>query len=239
MKKTLSLLLFSFSILFAQDILNVKIDVLKLQKIIIQEEKLSYMYEQYLLNEYKYPTISNLQTQEYLGEHYYKKNIFGEDIDFFDNTKAQIKYAIKKDVKDYMHLLYKRDIYREYTSVFVSFNEQNVDANNSYIQIILNSKKAKNIFNILKTDFINKNCLGDIENEYCIYDENSIRWYNNDKNYIEYNLEEFNNGNIFIEKESQLSDTKLDDLSIGSFVYTKNGNKYYKIANNNYQKISK
>lgn len=225
MKKILFPVLFLLLTVFANDNLHEKQkNVLYVQNLIDIEEKIATEYEKYLLVEFKIPTMSDLTTKEYLGVNFSNKNIFGNDIDFKDALNLEVKLAIDSNDKDYLQALYNRDLYRDRTSVFI-------DGTTSYVLITLKSQEAKNIHSILQAgNSINKNCLGEITSKYCSKDINTIRWYNANGNWIEYDKKGFENTNITIQNSSVLNDIKIDNLKVGSYIFLENGYRYIKVV---------
>lgn len=76
-------------------------------------------------------------------------------------------------------------------------------------------------------------------NKYCSVNETSIRWYNSTSNWIEYSKKDFDNGNVTVENTSLLSDTRLEALPVGTYIYLKNGAKYIKLMSSGTLKILK
>ena len=115
---------------FSQDTLTAqKQNTLYIQDLIQIEENIAKNFEKYILTEYKIPTMENLIDDEYLGSNFSVTNRMGNDIDFKDSPKLQLKYAITKDeyrktkdenlgVENFIVQLYNRDLYRDYTTVF-------------------------------------------------------------------------------------------------------------------------
>lgn len=239
-KKSLIAICLSIFSLNAEDSLTVqKQNTLYIQNMIQTEELIAKNFEKYLLNEFAIPTISNLIANNYLGTNFSIKNKMGTDIDFKDTSKLQIKYAISKTefrknknqtgIENYMVLLYNRDLYRELTAVY----DDSSTIANSYVEFKLSSDEAKNIFELLKAgNIINKNCTSTLINRYCNSGERTIRWYNANSNWIEYDKKLFNNGNITISSESVIYDdvSKLRELKVGSYIFIKDKTKNVKLT---------
>jgi hypothetical protein len=229
--KIIAIFLMCFILLNAKDRLIVQQqNVLYIQNLIEIEEKIARNFEKYLLEEFDIPTISELKTDDYLGSNFTTTNKFGPstdlDISFVTSPNLKIKYAITEDVQIYVSGLYKRDLYRDMTSVY----ENTSDVDKSYVSFELKSKEAENIFDILKAGAnINSECSSTLTNTYCITNLNTIRWYDASSNWIEYNNSDFEEGNVTISTYGLLTNTKLDNLNVGAFIYVKNGDKYLKI----------
>lgn len=228
MKKVIVIFYIFISLLNANDSLVVQQqNVLYVQNLIEIEEKIASNFEKYLLEKFDIPTMSNLKTDEYLGSNFTTTNRFGPEINFVTNENLKITYAITKDVPSYVLGLYKRDLYRDMTTVYEDTN----DSTNSYVSFDLKSKEAQNIFEILNTGTnIDSECSATLTNIYCVTNLNTIRWYDASSNWIEYNNSDFENGNVTISSISLLSNIKLDNLKVGAFIFVKNGDKYLKIV---------
>jgi hypothetical protein len=233
MKKTIVVLSILFTFLSARDTLFVQQqNVLYIQNLIEIEEKIASNFEKYLLEKSAIPTLVKLKTDEYLGSNFTTTNKFGPssdldidlDADLNISPNLKMKYAITEDVQLYVLGLYKRDLYRDMTTVY-----ENNDPDKSYVSFELKSKEAQNIFDILKTSAtINSECLASLTSTYCITNLNTIRWYDADKNWIEYSNHDFEEGNVTISTTGLLTNSKLDNLSTGSYVFINNGDKYLK-----------
>ena len=230
MKTILSILFIFINFLNAKDTLIVQQqNVLYIQNLIEIEEKIANNFEKYLLEEFDIPTITQLKTDEYLGSNFTTTNRFGPstdlDISFISTPNLKIEYGITEDVQFYVLGLYKRDLYRDMTTVY----EDTSDSDNSYVSFELKSKEAENIFEILKTGAdIDSECISTLTSTYCITNLNTIRWYDVGSNWIEYNNSDFEDGNVTISTTGLLTNTKLDNLNVGAFIYVKNGDKYLK-----------
>ena len=216
-----------------------KQNTLYVHNLIEIEEKIAQNFEKYLLDKLQIPTINNLINENYLGINFSVQNKMGSNIDFRDTNNLQIKYAIAKNEfinsEDYLILLYNRDLYRDYTTVnFVTTSDKKIDLTKSFVEFKLKSPEAMTIFNILKNgETILENCSSSLINKYCINDKKSIRWYNSSSNWIEYNIKEFNNGNITVSSENVIASEieKLRLLKIGSYIFIKDKTKNIKMAN--------
>lgn len=215
-----------------------KQNTLYVHNLIEIEEKIAQNFEKYLLDKLQIPTINNLINENYLGINFSVQNKMGSNIDFRDTNNLQIKYAITKNEfinsEDYLILLYNRDLYRDYTTVnFVTTSDKKIDLTKSFVEFKLKSPEAMTIFNILKNgETIVENCSSSLINKYCINDKKSIRWYNSSSNWIEYNIKEFNNGNITVSSENVITSEveKLRLLKIGSYIFIKDKTKNIKMA---------
>lgn len=201
-------------------------NVLTIQNIVQKEEEIATNFEKFILTQYKLPTtIDELIDDDYLGKNFSKKNIFGGEIDFLDVSNLKIKYAVTKDAPVYVTQLYNRDLYRFYTQVYTSESSK-------YVLMKLKTKKALNIFEILKnSNTIQSACSDSLSEIYCNKNDESLRWYDSSSNWIEYNKEDLK-GDVTISSETLLSDEKLNAIKIGSFIYVLNGNRYIKLNNN-------
>ncbi len=225
---------------FSQDTLTAqKQNTLYIQDLIQIEENIAKNFEKYILTEYKIPTITDLIDDNYLGSNFSVLNRMGENIDFKDSSKLQLKYAITKDeyrktrdenlgIENFLVQLYNRDLYRDYTTVF----SDDTDVNNMYVEFELKSDEAKNIFDLLKNgNSIAKTCVASLKSTYCNNNDRTIRWYNASSNWIEYDKKDFNKGNITVSSESILTSetTKLSNLKVGSYIYIKDKTKNVKM----------
>lgn len=228
---------------FATDNLTAqKQDTLYVQNMIEIEENIAKNFEKYILTEFKFPTIDDLISDDYLGSNFSILNRMGENIDFKSTSNLQLKYAITKaeyrkkksssDIENYIIQLYDRDLYRENTSVYFS------DIADSYIEFKLKSAEAKTIFLILSSGSnIAKTCVDFLKNTYCNNNKNSIRWYNSASNWIEYNKKDFEDGSVTIVNSSVINDEKLINLKVGSYIYIQNNSRYIKLVNNKILKV--
>lgn len=229
--KNLIILLFFIFYLNAKDTLVVQQqNVLYIQNLIEIEEKIASNFEKYLLQEFKIPTLNDLKTDEYLGSSFTTTNKFGAstniDISFVTTPNLKINYAITKTVQLYVIGLYKRDLYRDMTTVY----ENTSDATKSYVSFELKSKEAENIFKILKLgSTINDECTSTLTSTYCITNLNTIRWYDASSNWIEYNNADFEEGNVTVSTAGLLTNAKLDNIKVGANIFVKNGDKYLKL----------
>lgn len=239
--KVLIFIFILFSLfLNAKDTLLVKQrNALYVQNLIQVEEEIAKQYEKYLLTEFKIPTLSDLINNKYLGSNFSINNILGGNIAFKSTNALTIKFAVTRDLEKYVFNLYKRDLYRDRTSVVIIESSPSIiDTTNSYILFKLKSEEAKNIHTILLSGaVINKDCEGVVVSRYCNRNETSIRWYNNVSNWIEYDKKEFNSGNITIKNVSLLTDSKLNDLVVGSYIYEENGDRHLKLINNEIKEV--
>ncbi|WP_419764060.1 MAG: hypothetical protein ACNI28_09725 [Arcobacter sp.] len=208
-------------------------NVLYVTNMIKTEEKIAQAYEDYLLTEFEIPTISKLVTNGYLGENFTLKNRMGGDVNFNDENSLSLKYAISNThIDQYLKDLYNRDLHRKKTAVF-SANS----GTSSYVVILL-SKEGQNIYNILHgRNIINKTCNSTLKNSYCNNSINTIRWYNENRNWIEYSKRNFETSNVTVEKETVLSDSKLNNLPLGTYIRVENAARYVKVLDNKILKV--
>jgi len=222
------------------DILNVqKQNTLYVQNLIEKEEQIAKAFEKYILTEFKIPTLKDLKTDYYLGADFSFENKMGDTIAFLDTKNLKIKYALSKeeyrksradeDIKNYLVLLYNRDLYRDYTSVY-----DDADITKSYVSMLLKSEEAKTFFEILNESdaVIEKECNATLVNKYCNNNAKTFRWYNASSHWIEYNKINPNNSNITVSSPSLLSDIKLNNLAVGTYIFVENSTKYVKLVNN-------
>ncbi|MAC84534.1 MAG: hypothetical protein CL624_10400 [Arcobacter sp.] len=232
MKIIIAIFYICVSFLYAKDTLVVQQqNVLYVQNLIDIEEKIAENFEKYLLEEYSIPSIDDLKTDEYLGSNFTTTNKFGAstdlDISFVSTPNLKINYAITKDVQLYVSGLYKRDLYRDMTTVYEDTN----DSSKSYVSFELKSKVAENIFDILKSGAsIADECSAILTSTYCVTNLETIRWYDTTSRWIEYNNEDFENGNVTLSTTGLLTNSLLDNLTVGSFVFINNGDKYVKTS---------
>lgn len=215
-------------------------NALYVQNMIEIEENIAENFEKYILTEFKIPTFLDLKTNDYLGTNFSVVNKMGTDINFESNTNLKIKYAITNTVDKYIKLLYNRDLYREKTTAFEDTNT----LANSYVLIQLQSPAAKNIYDILLSGkTIKKTCTvavsePELTNVFCNNNLKTLRWYDSTSHWIEYDKIEFKKGNVTIKNIAMLSDSVLNDLAIGVYIYVQNGSKYIKSLNNQILKVN-
>lgn len=240
-KKILITIILTISSFAVDNLIGQKQDVLYVQNLIEKEEMIAKSFEKYLLNEFEIPTIGEipkiekLRTDEYLGTNFSIKNRMGADF-VLSTSSSEIKlnyginghYLIKVD-NDYGYVvqLYNRDLYRNNTYVIFDKNTNS----NSYIEIELQSKEAKNIYKILTTkdkngkdNKIEKTCPPKTPKTYCSNDERTIRWYENETNWVEYSKKDFIDGNVNINGDSEEIKNKIKELKVGSHIFV-NGKK--------------
>lgn len=243
MKKLLFISIFLISNLFAQDtnLMVKQKKALYIQNMIDLEERIAFEYEKYLLTEFKIPTIKDLMSSTYLGSNFSQKNMMSSSklISFKDAKNLKIKFAIDSKAEDYLLALYKRDLYRDRTSVKIIKNNNNLaDSSLSYVKITLQSEEAKTIHSILLDNkTILKSCENDNKiNKYCNKNINTLRWHFEDSSWIEYSKKDFNLGNVTLRNVSK-THSKLNDLAVGRYIYIENGPKYVKTINNTILKV--
>lgn len=236
--KFLIYIAFVVSILHCNEMANVikQQNVLYIKNMIETEEKIAQAIEKYLLTEFKIPTLANLSTNEYLGENISLKNRMGEDIGFKNTLNLTLKYAIKYDTNEtdkYLFELYNRDLYRNKT--VVTYKKD--DYTKSYVSIVL-SKEAQTVYSILKAgNTMEKSCSASLKSQYCNNSINTIRWYNANGYWIEYNKADFEDANVTVQNDSVLSDVQLNNLPVGTYIRVQNSSRYVKILENKILKV--
>jgi len=230
-KKILLILVFLTSLNAEDNLIVERQNTLYVQNLIELEEKIAKMLEKYLLTEFKIPTLDDLKTDSYLGSNFSLDNRMSSNIAFEDINNLKIKYAITNNdyrINDrYLIDLYNRDLYRDYTTAY-----NDVDITKSFVQIVFQSNEVKTIFNLLKAgNTIAKTCTSALVNTYCNNNQRTIRWYNASSQWIEYDKINFNNGNVTVSSSSLLTNTKLNDLAVGSYIFVENLSKYIKLVN--------
>lgn len=219
-----------------EDLTAQKQNTLYVQNLIQIEEKIAKNFEKYILTEFDLPAMSNLIDDKYLGSNFSVENRMGVDIDFSNTETLRLKYLISKDeyknVDDYIVQLYNRDLYRNYTIVYlVEGSNKKVDSTNSYVEMKLQSDEAKTIFELLKNgSSILKTCSSPEAGKYCNNSAKTIRWYKDTTKYIEYNKKDFDKGNVILSGDTLLTDTKLEALPVGTYIFIA-GVKYVKLIN--------
>ena len=214
------------NILIADTLVLQKQNTLYTQNLISKEEQIAKAFEKYLLEEFKIPTMDDLQKNDtknlYLGSNFHLENIFGTKLELIEK-ELKLKYAITKNSQEYVTLLYERDLYRDYTTVYK-------DKTESFVEISLKSKEAQNIFKILKSGKkIAKNCENPVLSEYCSLNKNIIKYYDKNKDWIEYSKKEFQNGDVNVSSINIFDDVDLkDNLKTGIYIFVKNTAKHIK-----------
>ncbi|OCL90400.1 hypothetical protein [Aliarcobacter thereius] len=225
--------------------------ILALSNIIEREEEIAKNYEKYILNEYKLPTMEDLIKEDiensdsyYLGSNFSRKNIFGKSLSFYDtNARLNSSFDENKFSNEYLKLYYKRDLYRDRTSVY----EENGKL--KYVQIVLKTKEAQNIFKILSSgnEIVKVEKYADCKtNKYCINPSDNIktiRKYTASDAYLIYNIKDLEKGNIYISKKINNPPLKENDpiyiemefnkLNIGTIIFS-DSKKYIKLDNGIY-----
>ena len=225
--------------------------ILALSNIIEREEEIAKNYEKYILNEYKLPTMEDLIKEDiensdsyYLGSNFSRKNIFGKSLSFYDtNARLNSSFDENKFSNEYLKLYYKRDLYRDRTSVY----EENGKL--KYVQIVLKTKEAQNIFKILSSgnEIVKVEKYADCKtNKYCINPSDNIktiRKYTASDAYLIYNIKDLEKGNIYISKKINNPPLKENDpiyiemefnkLNIGTVIFS-DSKKYIKLDNGIY-----
>lgn len=236
MIKILLISFFIFISSFANESLILqKQNILYIQNLIDKEEKIAQSFENYLLTEFAIPKISDLQTDEYLGENFSIENMMGDSLALDTETyQIRLKYAISKDTYikkitdensdeyDYLIQLYNRDLYRNYTKV--EFNTKK--PKESYLWFDLKSQEANNIYKILKSTKANKgiakNCSSALIEQYCNNNLKTIRYYDAAGMWIEYDKRDYLNGNVTVSSDSiRLIPSNFNDLKVGAYIFVK------------------
>ena len=229
MKAIFLLFIIISNILIADSLVLQKQNTLYTQNLILKEEQIAKAFEKYLLEEFKIPTMDDLQKNDtknlYLGSNFHLENIFGTKLELIEK-ELKLKYAITKNSQEYVTLLYERDLYRDYTTVYK-------DKTESFVEISLKSKEAQNIFKILKSGKkIAKNCENPVLSEYCSLNKNIIKYYDKNKDWIEYSKKEFQNGDVNVSSINIFDDLDLkDNLKTGIYIFVKNTAKHIKFYN--------
>ena len=229
MKAIFLLFIIISNILIADSLVLQKQNTLYTQNLISKEEQIAKAFEKYLLEEFKIPTMDDLQKDDtknlYLGSNFHLENIFGTKLELIEK-ELKLKYAITKNSQEYISLLYERDLYRDYTTVYK-------DKTESFVEISLKSKEAQNIFKILKSGKkIAKNCENPVLSEYCSLNKNIIKYYDKNKDWIEYSKKEFQNGDVNVSSINIFDDVDLkDNLKTGIYIFVKNTAKHIKFYN--------
>ena len=229
MKAIFLLFIIISNILIADSLVLQKQNTLYTQNLISKEEQIAKAFEKYLLEEFKIPTMDDLQKNDtknlYLGSNFHLENTFGTKLELIEK-ELKLKYAITKNSQEYVTLLYERDLYRDHTTVYK-------DKTESFVEISLKSKEAQNIFKILKSGKkIAKNCENPVLSEYCSLNKNIIKYYDKNKDWIEYSKKEFQNGDVNVSSINIFDDLDLkDNLKTGIYIFVKNTAKHIKFYN--------
>lgn len=231
--------LFLSAYLNAEDnLIAQKQNTLYVQNLIDIEENIAKNFEKYILTEFRLPAITDLINDSYLGSNFSVENKMGENINFLNTSELKLKYLITKneynDTESYIVQLYNRDLYRDLTNVYFEKSGQRIDLTKSYVEMKLQSDEAKTIYNLLKNgEEIRKECSSTLVNVYCNNNQKTIRWYNASSQWIEYSKKDFNKGNITTSMSTSalVSETKIADLAVGSYIFIKDVSKYVKLVN--------
>jgi hypothetical protein len=223
--------IFTSTLLFSNNLIIQQQNTLYVQNLIEKEEQIAKAFEKYLLEEFAIPTIEDLQTNNYLGSNFSIKNKFGLDLSL-DGANSKLNYAITKG-QEYIKLLYERELYRDYTTVYKGTEKEDPSF---YVEISLKSKEAQNIFKILTSGnniTILKECKDDLINTWCSLNDKIIKYYDSNKDWIEYSKKDYTNGDVNVSKIDILNNnTKMrDDLKIGIYIFVENRAKYIKYYN--------
>lgn len=237
-KKIIFSFLFLLSLNANEDLTAQKQNTLYVQNLIEREEKIAKNFEKYILTEFALPSISDLIDDKYLGSNFPLENRMGVDIGFSNTKTLQLKYLISRaeynKIDDYIVQLYNRDLYRNFTNVNFKKDDNNikiVDLTNSYVEMKLQSDEAKTIFELLKNDkSIQQTCSSPEAGKYCNNSAKTIRWYNSTSEWIEYSKKDFEKGNVILSSESLLTNTRLEALPVGTYIFIA-GVKYVKLIN--------
>lgn len=215
-----------------------KQNTLYVQNLIDIEENIAKNFEKYILTEFTLPRITNLINDTYLGNNFSVENRMGVNIDFLNTSDLKLKYLITKDEyndsESYIVQLYNRDLYRDFTNVYFEKSGQKIDLTKSYVEMKLQSDEAKTIYKLLKNgEEIRKECSATLVNVYCNNNQKTIRWYNASSQWIEYSKKDFNKGNITtsMSVSTLVSEPKISDLAVGSYIFIKDVSKYVKLVN--------
>lgn len=214
------------NVLSVDNLILQKQNTLYTQNLILKEEQIAKAFEKYLLEEFKIPTMDDLQKNDtknlYLGSNFHLENTFGTKLELIDK-ELKLKYAITKNSQEYITLLYERDLYRDYTTVYK-------DKTESFVEFRLKSKEAQNIFKILKSGKkIAKNCENPVPSEYCSLNKNIIKYYDKNNDWIEYSKKGFEDGDVNVSSINIFDDVDLkDNLKTGTYIFVKNTAKHIK-----------
>ena len=93
-----------------------------------------------------------------------------------------------------------------------------------YVSMLLKSEEAKTFFWDIKWKWCcnRKECNATLVNKYCNNNAKTFRWYNASSQWIEYNKINPNNSNITVSSPSLLSDIKLNNLAVGTYILFEN-----------------
>jgi len=235
-KKIITSFVFLLSLNANEDLTAQKQNTLYVQNLIEKEEKIVKNFEKYILTEFALPAMSDLINDKYLGRNFSLENRMGVNIGFSNTKTLKLNYLISRieynNVDDYIVQLYNRDLYRNFTNAYlVEGTNKKVDSENSYVEMKLQSDEAKTIFELLKNDnSIQKTCSSTLTNTYCNNSEKTIRWYNSTSEWIEYSKKDFEKGNVILSSESLLTNTRLEALPVGTYIFIA-GVKYVKLIN--------
>lgn len=225
MRNIFFIFLFISNILFADNLLLQKQNTLYIQNLIQKEEQIAKAFEKYLLEEFDIPEMEDLQTSLYLGNNFSIKNNFGADLNLISG-ELKLNYAITNNSQDYIKLLYERDLYRDYTTVYFD----TTTPANSFVEFKLKSKEAQNIFKILKSGkniAIAKSC-DNIVTGWCSLNKRIIKYYNNG-DWIEYSKKDFTDGDVNVSSINIFNDNNIrNSIKIGAYIFVKNTATYIK-----------
>ena len=98
-----------------------------------------------------------------------------------------------------------------------------------FVMIIISRASAERIVEILSEESDLKNCENPVLIEYCSLNKNIIKYYDKNKDWIEYSKKEFQNGDVNVSSINIFDDVDLkDNLKTGIYIFVKNTAKHIK-----------
>lgn len=200
----------------------------KVKNYIVKEELIAKAYQQYILDKYTVPELSNLYSSDYLGV----ETDFSDGIDtnLFNDlslTKLEYSYGLKEILKDDSNIknIYESDIFRKNT-LFA----------NGKLYIYLDDEFVRHLYHLIsrQTSNILADCDDSTKTKYCKKD-NHIFIYddNNETNLlIWYHIDKFKTGPYMITKDisTYLTNEEFSYIPKGVIMYDDDGTKYIKTS---------
>lgn len=207
---------------------------LLIKEIILEEESIAKAFEQYIIDERKIPTYSELKTSSYLGSSFpttlLDTNTITISITAFSNRLTNRLSDSGLSAEPNFQKIYLSDLYRKRTHIIYHDNEDDE------IGLILEDSFAKHIYYMIVSS--NKQIIDGCGttgiSPYCI-ESNHLFVYSDTSRtgdlLMYYHVDKFRTGPIIITSDTSLHITRSDEFSsipTGALLYDTNGVKYLK-----------